>query len=131
MFSEMSHLTTSMYLMRPFTTPPVISPQQEVMYKMQNIHAERFLPIDQHMRRLRDTVDTKMPSERDLEQHNQFEFLRKQILRRLQVSVSFLRRVASRPRRPFVRARSLGASGARGHARKIAAGNDRADERET
>ena len=84
MFSEMSHLTTSMYIMRPFTTPPVISPPQEVMYKMQNIHAERFLPIDQHMRRLRDTVDTKMPSERDLEQHNQFEFLRKQILRRLQ-----------------------------------------------
>lgn len=78
-----SDLGKVVYPMRPLTTLPPISPQ-EVMYKMQNIHEVKFLPIDEHQRRLIETLDTKMPAtELDIPE---------EIIRILKVSVSFLRR---------------------------------------
>ncbi|KAM0726541.1 putative aminoacyl tRNA synthase complex-interacting multifunctional protein 2 [Formica fusca] len=56
-----SDLGKVVYPMRPLTTLPPISPQ-EVMYKMQNIHEVKFLPIDEHQHRLIETLDTKMPA---------------------------------------------------------------------
>ncbi|XP_050451485.1 probable aminoacyl tRNA synthase complex-interacting multifunctional protein 2 [Cataglyphis hispanica] len=56
-----SDLGKVMYPMRPLTTLPPIPPQ-DVMYRMQNIHEEKFLPIDEHQCRLAETLDTKMPA---------------------------------------------------------------------